>query len=575
MARKQRQRPPLHQVDPTPSATNGNSKATSSVSSAAVTSSRATRTQSTSTVNTNARTSSSFSVTSSKIPSIPSSTTSIASIPSITSIESTTTITPSKDKSTKQRGFLALLGNGGDKSADRAQKKSASQQGKSSSAATPSGSEGGNGIDKGRFDTGPMLLPLLPSLDDFDLSLPFMNEFTSTTDASPLPTSFPTITSASTISTSSNSNNPTPPSFSTLSSFPPAKSQYLTSQSSRVQDYVGPSPSSTIRLRDYPSISNNNSSSNDRPPTMHSKTTIFSSTGTIHYQSPLDLSRLEASDYFGNKPLSPKGSDHTRIEDTTEVQRGRPQKPASDDLLSPPPRFVIRQPSITRDSKPSRPASPSPSLTPSVLSKESSPSVSHDHLHHAHSIQQPKQQQQQQSSSASVPETTPAASAKSVDAPSLVPPGSLTSSSSQLPETAAQKRSLSTTSSSISAASAPKKVTMTKHALEKGQPSPSASSTQNPNLRARISRLFRPNPKPERPSSLNQRYRNQQKQLYQESIRSASQQQQQQQEQGMQQDKQKQKQSSPAMSLSPPILILEHQKNSDRTQGGTRQVKCV
>src|SRR5690554_1970424 len=145
MARKQRQRAPLHQVDPTPSATNGNSTATSPVSSPAVTSSRATRTPSTSTVNTNARTSSTFSIASSKIPSIPSSTTSIASIasiPSITSIESTTTITPSKDKSARQRGFLALLGNGSDKSADRAQKKSASQQGKSNSAATPSDTGG-------------------------------------------------------------------------------------------------------------------------------------------------------------------------------------------------------------------------------------------------------------------------------------------------------------------------------------------------------------------------------------------------------------------------------------------------
>ncbi|KAG0306676.1 hypothetical protein BGZ97_000656, partial [Linnemannia gamsii] len=127
-------------------------------------------------------------------------------------------------------------------------------------------------------------------------------------------------------------------------------------------------------------------SSNSRPTTaMHSKAmtaTTISGTGTI--RGPLDLSRLELevnNDFYihndddpTSKRSSLKGPDHGRTGDihitststsrSPDQERGRPQQQQRDDLLNPP-RFVIRQPSLSAISKASRATSPSPSLTSS------------------------------------------------------------------------------------------------------------------------------------------------------------------------------------------------------------------
>ncbi|KAF9925213.1 hypothetical protein FBU30_004971 [Linnemannia zychae] len=434
-----------------------------------------------------------------------------------------------------------------------------------------------------------LLLPRLPSLEDFDFSLPFLSDESesSSTPATIATTTFTSSPSSPASSYSHSTSRPLLPGAS-YSSFSPSNSQYFTSQSSRVQDYFGPSsPAPTIRQRSIAvsqpptssgSTQSNNSNqsliNNSRPTTsLHSKAmtaTTISGTGTI--STPLDLSRLEVSsnnyihddDDLASKRSSLKDSQsvHSRIDPihifsnsninsvNTIDQRGRSQQQDQQqrgDLLNPP-RFVIRQPSLTALSKATREASPSPSLTSSVRSEESS--VRSSLQHHAQPIQQLQLQHQLRSgpsSRASVEsspqrpqihqqqqEKRPASTASAAD--------SATRSSSIMLSTHAQTQAASTAEKSISNSNITSKAvtaqTKTVKSHTKGGPSPNPSPTfsaaqtrpaqskqvlntlhesQSPNLRTRISRLFRQNPKSELPSSsLKSRQRVQQQQLNQD-----------------------------------------------------------
>ncbi|CAO3574822.1 unnamed protein product [Mortierella alpina] len=440
-----------------------------------------------------------------------------------------------------------------------------------------------------------MVLPLLPTLDDFDLSLPFMSEsFSSST----YPSASTTAVSHSTSSSTSAAAAP-PPSSSSSSSYshsrPPASpayapltSQYLTSQSSRVQDFLGPSPAATIRQHALPTTS-----TGDRAPAMRS--TTFNSTGTILQHDPLDVSRLEISDYFTqNAGAASKGPGPGRTEDkAAEHDRQRARKPTSTtaavspasgtDLLSPS-RFIIQRPSGSGVSQSSRPTSPSPSMASSALSEQSS----------RHSGQQPPRgaldaplRQQPQTSNASVADSARSApvatAARSADASPRTAPVS-SSASSSFPTVVAQpqRQGASPATSSSSIGPSPKKVTTQKQSLD---------APQGPNLRARISRLFRHSPKQERTTVLDQRYRSQQRQLYQDSLGVSEAQRQQQQEQKQHQQKQQpqqKQQASPlerpqpapaqhqisaaaATTVGPAVLVLDQEKGAGSVQSGTRQ----
>ncbi|KAF9211109.1 hypothetical protein BGZ59_008496, partial [Podila verticillata] len=183
-------------------------------------------------------------------------------------------------------------------------------------------------------------------------------------------------------------------------------------------------------------------------------------------------------------------------------------------------------------SKTSRATSPSPSLTSSVFSDESSLHSSHHHQH-TQSIQQIQQQQQQQQ-----PQQQQQHQQQHQQRPrqgsqpqtSIRPP--TRSSVASIPE---QTRStLSTASSDKAPSSRPtsplpspgsKRVTVLKSTSSSSGGSDSNTDQQqrssSPNLRSRISRLFRQSPKPEKVGPvLDQRYRAEQQKLYQESLHS-------------------------------------------------------
>ncbi|KAG0205305.1 hypothetical protein BGX28_003059 [Mortierella sp. GBA30] len=607
MARKNWQRTPLHQLTHT-SATNTSSAAatspaavdaapTTAVSRASTDAAPETsRAKSASTVNTNMRTASDSSTASSHIPTVSSSVTtsvaSIASIPSITSVASASTVTPStpplaKEKTTKPKGLLARLGNASEaKSKDKSTlgpKKPLSSPEKSTASNSVNSTSGNvttNGNSKESIN-GAMVLPLLPSLDDFDLSLPFLSESFSSSYLSSAGTatqslSFSSFTSPSASPSYSNSHPLTTPSL------PPPTSQYLTSQSTRVQDYFGPSPSSTMRQGPLPADSTSN-----RASAMRSKPTTISSTGTIHQHGPTDYSRpLEISDYFkhsnGNSVVSSglsMKSDLGRVESKNEQDRDKLSKPtgvavshSGSDLLSPS-RFIIRRPSVSGLSKSSRPTSPSPSVT-SAPSEASS----------LHSKQQQQQRsnldtplRQRQMSNASVPEaqstTAPfaTAAARSADTSPRSVPVSTSTSSSPLPKAAIviaqpERQGTSPATSSSSIGPSPKKVPPLK------QSHAGAETSQSPNLRARLSRLFRQSPKQERTPGLDQRYRNQKKQQHRQQLLHPQLQPQQLHQEIQFQSVQHQISAAAAIPQNPPVLILDQEMETGSVKGGIRQV---
>ncbi|KAF9144401.1 hypothetical protein BG015_000128, partial [Linnemannia schmuckeri] len=289
-------------------------------------------------------------------------------------------------------------------------------------------------------------------------------------------------------------------------------------------------------------------------------------------------SYIHNDDDHSSKQSSIKGPDHGRIGDihitststrsTVDQERGRPQQQKQqqqqqprNDLLNPP-RFVIRRPSFSGISKASGATSPSPSLTSSVLSDESG--VHSSLQHHAQSIQQ-LQQQQQQHQSSQQQRSGPSSKASMESShqqqpkqPQLQPQQQRQqekrpSSTASAPETATRPSSITLptaaraqeapASFTLGATSTPNgsvKAAQTTKSINRGGSSSSSppvansahlrqaqskqvldslQESQSPNLRTRLSRLFRQSPKSERSSSLEPRHRVQQKQLTQEIAR--------------------------------------------------------
>ncbi|KAG0052358.1 hypothetical protein BGZ83_002697 [Gryganskiella cystojenkinii] len=609
MARKNRQRIPLQQANGAPTgATVSNNFYSSSTSKGPSQSSTSSSDPQ------RISTSSSLSTSSNaSYPMIPSSSTtsiaSISSIPSITSNESASTITPSSSASSSAlprpasnarntssnsnsnlNGALATGpttpgSGGGGVSARGGARSVGSKQRASNPDYTNDRSSSANGSES-------MLLPRLPSLEDFDI--PFLNSdsFSSSISSSSFSPS-PTTTFSSSFTSFLPSTSTSPPGSSSssaysrplLSSFAPTSSQYLTSQSSRVQDFhhSPPNSNSTPVRNTRPSvlsgISSNHSNSSirsnlqqqqqQRPPSMYSQTTI-DATGTIlQQQGPLELTRLEASDYFihnTNEDFLPKkltvrsassrntednsihsnnSSIHTNNNDPLDA-RGRTQR--SDDLLSPP-RYVIRQPSLSGLSKASRATSPSPSLTSSVLSDDSSV---HSSLQHHQQLQQLRHQRQpqrpildtptsQQQTSQSIPSGTVRASQPTspnqTTRPTSTPTSPASPASLQPPKEASlqAKAFLSPASSSASASAAVSPASVSTSgskrvkAIKQQQQAVEPDTPSSPNLRARISKLFRQSPKQPRPTSSTsstdqqqERYRDQSKELQQNTAATAS-----------------------------------------------------
>ncbi|KAG0319067.1 hypothetical protein BGZ99_005325 [Dissophora globulifera] len=514
MARKIRQRTPLQQLsDPTTAPANVASTA---------------KTTATSTVNTNVRAPSTRSIATSNIPSIPSSAT--PSISSIASIKTNSTITPSvsssvsKDQLTKPKGggffsSRSTANSGSSKNVRPSANRQESGQENSGTARIPGGHD--SSTSSSDQTSGLILLPLLPALDDFELSMPFLSEpaFSSTSSAPP---SFTPI--SSTYSTTRPLNSaPTP------STLTPSNRQFLASQSSKGQDSVDPSTSGTVRTRALPSVSHNEVNSNsssarsaghlDRKPSMQSKTSTTDASGTIRQQSPLDLSRLEVSDYFmsnGNEPRarrpSAKSSGYSRTEDGSSVaERSEKERepmaeaPTTNSLLNPP-KYVIQRPTT------SRAESPSPSKASSVLSDKSSRQSSQQQQY-KRTLDTPVQQHP--TAQASQHETTVGSAAATPSATAITNRASRGGSS--------PRRGLSPVTDTVRAAkpaSPPaKSPPMTAAPKKEGGLRPPAGTVEDrdsPNLRSRLSRLFRPNAKQDRPAAgMDQRQSDQQRQLRQ------------------------------------------------------------
>ncbi|KAG0332116.1 hypothetical protein BG004_001387 [Podila humilis] len=425
-----------------------------------------------------------------------------------------------------------------------------------------------------------MALPLsLPSFDDFDL-MPFLDNNASPDIASkhagvssptslspsPSPSSLSSLSSpadlpssllhALTSSPSTAATSPASHPIFSPSSFSPSNSQFLTSQSTRVHDYKGPVSRSSTQHTSPPSTHSS------RTPSMLTKATTFDASG------PLDLANLEAKDYF----IHNKDHDHDHAHDhdnnndeqcqsnkraissfrrppssITDKEnndtallplsdRGRGRKSPSDDLLAPP-RFVIRQPSLSNMSKTSRATSPSPSMASSVISNESSIHPSpHYQPHRTPSIHQVQHQQQPSFERERTRKTSSARSPQSsiiFQAPSRTSIVSLpehrrstlsTASSDRIPTSSSpSSHPSSPLPPSLSASPTPgsKRVTVLKGYKSQGEDSDSPQRSPSPNLRSRLSRLFRQSPKSERVGPvLDQRYRAEQQRLYQESLRS-------------------------------------------------------
>ncbi|KAI1320272.1 hypothetical protein EDD11_001487 [Mortierella claussenii] len=542
MARKNRQRPPLQPLTPGSPDTHSTQP----------------RVPATSTISANSKTASADSTSHSNIPAI-------ASISSISSVNSVSTVAPSatsspvkdkekgKDKSMSTDRSRLTKSKGGGFFGTR----STSATGSAMTAALGSKKQGTTSkSDTVSASSAPVLPLLLPAFEDFELSLPFMTELTSSTPAAPTATSTfnPTttataITSTTTVQSRTSpvlSSPPSPqassPSYSTsrssefrpsFSSFTPSSGHFLTSQSSRLQDFAGPSLPSTPRSPAPPSgttsahsisSSNHGTANFQRKPNMHSKITTIDASGTIHQGSPLDLSRLELTDYFvrnGDGPASRKSSiknpEQARSEATGDLELGKGHvklgAPTSDDLLSPP-RFVIRQPSLSALSGASKTTSPTPSQTSSLISDKSSMRSS-QHAQSLHQIQQYQQEQnslqlshrlikdhdtlQQQNSNASQSETN------------IVP-----EATGARTDRSGKPSTVNLFASSSAPTPTPKKVAASKQVQGLGHDS------QPANLRSRLTRLFRSNPKPERPPSAEHRNRDQQRSVRQVTVSSGS-----------------------------------------------------
>ncbi|KAF9209690.1 hypothetical protein BGZ49_002121 [Haplosporangium sp. Z 27] len=303
-----------------------------------------------------------------------------------------------------------------------------------------------------------------------------------------------------------NPRSPNPGStFST--SFRPVSSQFLTSQSSKVQDYIGPSPSSTIGTTTSPPTSSSTAQGNSgRQPIVHSKVTTINASGSIDQQYPVDLSQLEVNDYFTHpeddtttRSSTLKSSEYSRKDDSSELDRGRARvqigAPKTDDLQGPP-RYVIGQPSLSALSGTSRTTSPSPSLASSILSDKSS-------LRSSQIQQQLQRPRQIYRHTLDVPQLQRPRHAS--DAP-LVEPNPI--------KGAALQRSASV-SSRPSPTSTPSPSRLPKKAVASKPPPATGQDTHNPNLRSRLTRFFRSNPKSEHSHSVD---RDQQRTLKQANV---------------------------------------------------------
>ncbi|KAF9436752.1 hypothetical protein BGZ76_003068 [Entomortierella beljakovae] len=470
-----RQRTPLQQL----------SNADSTTTKAATT---------TSTINTNRTSSSNISTTSANFPTVTaSSITSISSIPSIAPTKSTSTITPSnssittKEKPKPKGGFFGSKSSGTNNNNNNTRNAvnlgSKMQGGKleSNSKTKPAST-----VDNNKSGSiGPMLLPLLPKLDDLDFSIPFLDEPTLTTTAVP--------TSKIPLPKSSTSNNG--PAF---SSFTPSKSQFLTSQSSKVQDYVGPS----IRPPKVNTGSTQSSKGSipvqssriNVPPAMRPNVTTINASGAV----PVDLSKSTVSDNSVNiendtttNMSSVKSSLNSRYGDGGDLDgdgtRGPIGASKSDDILNPP-RFVIKQPSLTSGNSKST-TTPSTSKSSSIVSGRGSPQTSQKNRSYRHTLDIPLQlERQRQLSDAS-------------------------SYSGETREASLQR--------SVSASSAKPQSISRRTAVNQLQ----VENSPNPNFRSRLTRLFKSNPKPERPVSADRSQFDQKNVLKQSNVPSVSRQQ--------------------------------------------------
>ncbi|GJJ69382.1 hypothetical protein EMPS_01728 [Entomortierella parvispora] len=636
MAKKNRQRIPLQQANGAPTAaTVSNLHSPSSSAPAAKVPPASQRASTSSSLSTSPATS----TATSNYPLIPSSSTtsitSITSIPSITSIESASTIIPSflsspaqsrvalqhnskqsaRSSSNNNRNINGALTTGGRAQSSSTKQRTSYPDNRTTNTDPPTSNASSSA-------PGSMLLPRLPSLDD--LELPFLDgdsfssaPASSTTFSSSFAAFLPSSSSSSSAAATSPANSS---SYSrpVISSFSPTSSQYLTSQSSRVQDFQSPSHSlSSTSSRPLPISSrhsshstqsnlSNSSNRHRRPPSMYSQTTTIDATGTVHQPVPQEMTLLEASDYFINnkdddllpkRPTLRSGSNRYTEDNSTAGNndpldsRGRTQRPlGSDDLLSPP-RYVIRQPSVSALSKTSRATSPSPSLTSSVLSDDSSIHSSHQHslqqLRHQRQLQRPtldspalQRQQQGQQQQQSIPIATsrssntasalapiPVSSSSPAPAPAPVSEASMpkqvpqsvsSAPPEQLPKATSSINSSSQARHSSSSASAsPASTSTTGSKRVKALKQPDESDSSSPNLRARLSKLFRPSPKQQRMPSTDQQYRDQQKAIHQDSVRSISKQQQEPRKQEQEPQKQFQMQQQAAKAQERQVSLQQ------------------
>ncbi|KAI8363661.1 hypothetical protein B0O80DRAFT_18914 [Mortierella sp. GBAus27b] len=513
MATRTRQRTPLHQLSrTTPSPTNLHSPTTSSANTAR----RTPPLSGTGTVGRNAATSSSITTSSVRTRA------SASTARSTTSTVTPTTSSVSKDTSA-MGGLFGSKSNNSSKNAGLGAKRPVSN--KESSSTTKMGSKTDTKTS-GAGNSKPFELPLLPvpALGDFELSMPFLNDPSSSATSSTPPSSSRTpsssLSNTRTLNTGSMSRSTSRTSPRSTPS--PSTGRFLTSQSSRVQNL---NPRAT--LRSNPTASNNNTlskgSSVKRQSVMSSKVTTIDATGVVHQQSPLDLSLLEVSDYFihsNNEDLTAEKPSPNHSRSSNLEQKALPAEPSSSEYPS---RSQRGTPSLSasKHSSISGPSSPSPSVTtPSLISDKGSlrSSLQAQSLHHhqGNAIDRAPLQQQQvgQKSDASRSERS-AGHAPRVPSKDDNPPQLASSGSASRAKAPATKTPTIVTSP----------VTPTpKKAVAPKQPSSGSiqDSPQSPNLRSRITRLFRPTPKLERPSPQEQRLHQRQRPSNHATVSSAS-----------------------------------------------------
>ncbi|ORZ04444.1 hypothetical protein BCR41DRAFT_198153 [Lobosporangium transversale] len=488
MARGNRQRPPLHHfaVSDSNAATNPNLRIPPRTSS---------------TINTKT----SISAASSNIPTAISPSTPISSsIQSFSSVHSTTVTShlnstlkdkdKQKDKSKNNESDMNKLTKpkGGFFGSSKSTTNSTTSVSKN---ANPASKKQGNNQDNrgttssiSKNDSSAPVLPLLLS-DDFDFSLPFLSDSISTANSS---SSASKVSPTPVVITSSAPLTLSSPSISALSpSYPHSRPPNSSSPPSpRVQDYIDSSPAtpvSTAPTHVLPksgtnsSLYNNNSSSQKKP------------TEIIHQSTRRGSSRPEISDYFvgNNDDLSTKQSSTkslkslnkaTHESDFSNHERSETpantRTPTNDDYQTPP-RFVIRQPSRPALSNEFETTS-KPSSTISMISLGSSSHAqslkSQQRQLNRHTIDTPLQQKQMSDVSRSSPSPRPVAIVRKERAFSDVStrPSEIKSLSSSAKSSPVSTKSLTT-----------------------------GIEPNSPNLRSRLTRLFRPNPKSDRPSSSN------------------------------------------------------------------------